>query len=453
MVVLFTTGIFLAAVDIILYYSALFASIFLRSGVLASYPYLPEHIIHFSVLLIFLLVVFFSFRLYEVPGLASLRDFTKHSLSAFFLVLLVSVLYFYFLSSLVIAPKIILIYFFSIYGITWYVWRFAYRFFISRPNFCEKIGIAGNDAFLDTFADNLKKALIPASVVCRFSDPSLSVETHGPFFSTVDEFYHCLKQEGAGKVVLSADAFSIGSLMRALNPAANFSISCFDVTSAFERFFGNIPLDRIDDGWVLRNISSRNQRWYEIGKRLIDIAIGVLGIGLTGFLFPAVCLAIKIEDRGPVFYLQRRAGKGGKAFTLYKFRTMDWRPRSNAPLWTEKGDLRTTQIGRLLRRFHFDEIPQAINILKGDMSFVGPRAERAELAELFLKEIPFYSLRHLVRPGVTGWAQLHFPASASVKEAKEKLQYDLFYVKNRSFFLDLEIIFKTITVVLFKHRG
>jgi len=182
-------------------------------------------------------------------------------------------------------------------------------------------------------------------------------------------------------------------------------------------------------------------------KRGLDVLFSFAGLLITAILFPFIALAIKIDSPGSVFYTQERIGKDRKNLTLYKFRTMKVSGDQDKKLWREKDPGQITRVGRILRRIHLDEFPQFWSILKGDLSFVGPRPEWVELAKIFEKEIPFYSQRYLVRPGFTGWAQLNFPPSTSVEEAKEKFQYDLYYIKNRSFFLDLGIILKTIRII------
>jgi lipopolysaccharide/colanic/teichoic acid biosynthesis glycosyltransferase len=159
---------------------------------------------------------------------------------------------------------------------------------------------------------------------------------------------------------------------------------------------------------------------------------------------------IKIDSRGPVFYKQERVGERGKIFKLIKFRSMVENAEANGPVWAEQDDKRITRVGRWMRKWRLDEVPQMFNVLKGDMSFVGPRPERHFFVEKLRKEIPFYDQRFSVRPGVTGWAQIKYPYGASNKDALEKLKYDLYYIKNLSLLYDLLIIFETIKVVLFR---
>jgi lipopolysaccharide/colanic/teichoic acid biosynthesis glycosyltransferase len=159
---------------------------------------------------------------------------------------------------------------------------------------------------------------------------------------------------------------------------------------------------------------------------------------------------IKIESRGPIFYKQERVGERGRMFKLFKFRSMVEDAEANGPVWAEQDDKRMTRVGRWMRKWRLDEVPQMLNVLKGDMSFVGPRPERSFFVEQLRQEIPFYDQRFSVKPGVTGWAQIKYPYGASKEDALEKLKYDLYYIKNLSLIYDLIVIFETIKVVLFR---
>jgi sugar transferase (PEP-CTERM system associated) len=184
-------------------------------------------------------------------------------------------------------------------------------------------------------------------------------------------------------------------------------------------------------------------------KRVSGFSLSLIGLILLSPLILIISILIKIESRGPVFYKQERVGERGKIFRLLKFRSMVEEAEANGPVWAEQDDKRVTRVGRWMRKWRIDEIPQMFNVLKGDMSFVGPRPERPFFVEKLRKEIPFYDQRFSVKPGVTGWAQIKYPYGASNKDALEKLKYDLYYIKNISSLYDLLIVFETIKVVLF----
>jgi len=185
-------------------------------------------------------------------------------------------------------------------------------------------------------------------------------------------------------------------------------------------------------------------------RRLLSLVVGLFGLVLATPFIPLIGLAIRLDSAGPVFYSQERVGRGGeKVFHCYKFRTMRQDAEADVgPTWADDNDPRITRVGRFLRSSRLDEIPQLLCVLKGDMAFVGPRPERPEFVKWLTQEIPYYGMRHLVRPGITGWAQIRYHYGNTVEDAKEKLQYDLFYIKNASIGLDVLILFQTIKIVL-----
>lgn len=215
----------------------------------------------------------------------------------------------------------------------------------------------------------------------------------------------------------------------------------------YESVFEKVLLEELDERWIVECLTRGRSR-YDTAKRVLDVSAAlVLGVILA---IPALLIAllVRITSRGPAIYAQLRQGREGIPATVYKFRTMRIAAQSDAwPLWTEANDRRITPLGKFLRFTHLDETPQLWNIFCGSLSFVGPRAERVELAQQFTV-FPGYDLRHLVKPGLTGWAQINYRASASLDEAKEKLRYDLYYVKNRSLFLDVAIMVKTIAYIV-----
>jgi lipopolysaccharide/colanic/teichoic acid biosynthesis glycosyltransferase len=204
-----------------------------------------------------------------------------------------------------------------------------------------------------------------------------------------------------------------------------------------------ICVEQVSEEWFKDNISENKNKFYLVFKLAIDMFFGCAGFIFFILLFPITAVLIKIDSNGNILYKQERIGKNGKKFILYKFRTMTENGREYKDFWREKNKENITYIGSILRKTHLDEIPQAINLLKRDLSFIGPRPEWIRLADIFEKEIPYYKYRYIVMPGIIGWAQINFPASKSVTEAKEKFEYDLYYIKNQSFLLDLEIILKS----------
>jgi exopolysaccharide biosynthesis polyprenyl glycosylphosphotransferase len=222
-----------------------------------------------------------------------------------------------------------------------------------------------------------------------------------------------------------------------------------DIVTFFEFYFKKIPVDFIDIDWFLglSKLSLVESSWTPRVKRLFDIFLSLLILVLTSPILLFTMLIIKLQDGGPIFYSQIRGGLLGKNFNIYKLRSMRINAESEGAQWAKKNDDRVTFIGNLIRKTRIDEIPQLVNILKGEMSFVGPRPERPEFEIMLTEQIPFYQMRSLVKPGLTGWAQIMYPYGSSIEDSKKKLEFDLYYIKNFSLLLELQIVVKTVTAV------
>lgn len=222
-----------------------------------------------------------------------------------------------------------------------------------------------------------------------------------------------------------------------------------DLQTFYEREQGRLRIDWLGAGWLVFGEGFRSNRPDRIAKAAFDLALGLVLLALTFPIMLFTALAIVIEDRGPIFYRQTRVGMSGKPFDILKFRSMRVDAEKGAQaVWAQVGDQRVTRVGKIIRRLRIDELPQIFNVLRGEMSVVGPRPERPTFVDELLKLIPYYSIRHSVKPGITGWAQVRYPYAASVKDAADKLEYDLYYVKNRSLFLDMVIGIETVGVVV-----
>jgi sugar transferase (PEP-CTERM system associated) len=217
----------------------------------------------------------------------------------------------------------------------------------------------------------------------------------------------------------------------------------------FERLTGKISTDRLRPGQLVFAETSRWMRLYRRLRRLFDIVSSLIGMALSSPLMILTAIAIRIESPGPVIYTQERVGLHGRQFRMFKFRSMRFDAEAHGPVWAGENDPRVTRVGRIIRKLRIDETPQFFNILRGEMSLIGPRPERLEFVEQLEERIPYYSERHLVKPGLTGWAQVCYPYGASFEDAREKHQYDLYYIKNQSPLLDAIILLETARVVLF----
>lgn len=224
----------------------------------------------------------------------------------------------------------------------------------------------------------------------------------------------------------------------------------------YESLTNRVPISLLESDWIIRSFIDRKPTsgLYRIFKRLMDLFFGLIGLVAMAVLFPILALLIRLDSKGPIIFKQVRLGRGGVPYTILKFRTMkDNMDMEKEALVTSTNDPRVTRFGRYMRKTHLDELPQIINVLRGEMSFVGPRSEREELVCIFQREVPFYRARMLVKPGITGWAQIHQDYAETVAETAIKLEYDLYYIENASILMDISIIMRTITNVLgFKGR-
>jgi len=218
----------------------------------------------------------------------------------------------------------------------------------------------------------------------------------------------------------------------------------------YERVLRRVSLDELDESWFLFDRPLRARRLYAAVKRATDLLAGVLGGLLVCLLVPLVALLTRLDDGGPVFFRQERVGRGGRPFMIWKFRTMRMDAEAGGPVWAARDDDRVTRLGRVLRSTRLDELPQFFNVLAGDMALVGPRPERPRFVRLLERTIPFYDRRHLMRPGITGWATVRFGYGDSVTDKWQSHEYDLYYLKHRSPLLDAEISVRTMLVMLLR---
>lgn len=257
------------------------------------------------------------------------------------------------------------------------------------------------------------------------------------------------RQCGASEIVIAMDDRR-GLPVRPLLGAKLRGIAVTDFLSFYERETGRVDLDALQPSWLIYSDGFRMSWTARAVKRIFDVVVSAAMLVLTLPLLALTALLIKLEDRGPVFYAQERVGLFGRRFTLHKFRSMQVdAEHGGGPQWAAKQDARITRVGGFIRRVRIDELPQLINVLKGDMSFIGPRPERPYFVEHLTRHIPFYNERLGVKPGITGWAQIRYPYGASLQDARQKLSYDLFYLKNHTLLLDFLILVQTVRVILF----
>ena len=304
--------------------------------------------------------------------------------------------------------------------------------------------------------------IISNSLVRAFKDGFLSehrligyVDDTAAAGATIDETL-CLGNTGnlsdictryeIDDIVVGAEAATDARVMERVLPCLRQGCRVTNEAMFYEKATGQVLVDEITPHWFLfADLQVHCQRRQAL-KRAFDVVLSIVGILITMIALPIIALAIKLCDGGPVFYSQLRVGQNGRHFRLFKFRTMKVGAETNRPLWAAKDDPRVTRVGRWLRKTRIDELPQLYNVLIGQMSLVGPRPERPDFVVQLSKHIPYYNERHLVKPGITGWAQIGFRYGSSIEDAKRKLQFDLYYIKNMSMELEFVILLRTLGV-------
>jgi len=268
--------------------------------------------------------------------------------------------------------------------------------------------------------------------------------------AVIDSLPDHLHRLGAGEVVLALEERRNSLPLADLLRIKTTGVEVHDFSTFLERETGRVDLDSLNPSWLIFSDGfSAGRRLSGMAKRAFDIAVSLIILALTWPVIAATALAVKLESKGPAFYRQRRVGLYGETFEVIKLRSM----RTDAEVggkavWAQKDDPRVTRVGRFIRKVRIDELPQAWSVLKGEMSFVGPRPERPQFVADLEARLPYYAERHVVKPGITGWAQINYPYGASIEDAREKLEFDLYYAKNYSPFLDLLILLQTARVVL-----
>ena len=440
---------FLFIVDIIILYLSLYLTLAIRYGVNFDKE-IDAHLVPFSILFIFWVLVFFISNLYDFSYLKNETIFYSRFFQTIIVSGTLSIIFFYLVPFLTITPKRNLLIFIAIFSILDFVVRSFYNRLISLQTFKNNTIIVGLDQQsieLAKFIKNNPQLGFYLQCIVNIGDKKITSKYD---FMIIEEkeMEKIISKKKVNTIILNPEAYNTNSLIELLYNSLDKKINFYNLSDFYEKNVGIIPLGAINQAWFLNNLSEGDKKPFELLKKTADIILSIIGSLVMAIFLPLIALAIKLDSAGPIFYAQKRIGQYGKTFKMYKFRTMRKDAESiSGAIWASKNDSRITKIGKLLRKTRFDEIPQLYNILRGDMSFVGPRAERPEFHDELKKAIPFYQERYLIKPGLTGWAQInHY--GASVDETAKKLQYDLFYIKNRSIALDISIVLKTLNIVL-----
>lgn len=335
------------------------------------------------------------------------------------------------------------------------LWRLLYALVLVQPSFRHPVVILGARAqgreILAAMRAYGATEYLPVGFVDDDPEPGAADVDGLPVLGRVRDLMDVLERTGASEVVVALPPAqqASGDLFQILLACHERGIAVTPMHRLFEALTGQVPVEHAGRNLaVVLPLDRTPPVVFDALKRVGDVVVAAVAVAVMGGLLPGVALALWLQDRGPVFYRQRRVGAGGREFVLLKFRTMVPDAEANGPQWAEVSDARVTPVGRVLRRLHLDELPQAVNILKGEMSVVGPRPERPEFVAALQRAIPFYRTRLAVRPGVTGWAQVNYEYGDSVEDALVKLRYDLYYIKHRSVLLELSIYVRTLGHVL-----
>ncbi|MBC2714555.1 MAG: TIGR03013 family PEP-CTERM/XrtA system glycosyltransferase [Desulfobacteraceae bacterium] len=395
---------------------------------------------------------FYYFDLYDLKIIPSFPDHMLQVLQTLgFACIVLAFIYFLF-PFLIISTRVFWCILFAA-GLAVFFWRFLYFKILERRMFIQTIALIGTGKFAGEIVSAIEKKKDSGFKIVTFvGDKTSPIVPEGlPVFSEIKELRELCEHRAIGKIVVALDE-KRGVPLHELIQYKFLGIEILGAARFYEELTGTVPVERVNPSWLVFSEGFYVGRMKRMLKRTIDIvaALTVLLIFLP--VFAASALIIKLGSPGGIFYRQERVGENGKSFNIIKFRSMKKDAEKNGPIWASTDDDRATKFGRFIRKTRIDELPQLINVLKGNMSFVGPRPERPVFVKELEKKIPFYSNRHVVKPGITGWAQIYYPYGASVEDALRKLEYDLYYIKNLSIAMDLLTIFHTIKVVLF-HKG
>lgn len=394
-----------------------------------------------SIITIFIILDVYS--LHKMPN-RFLQQTIFVGLGLFFSAILVTFIFFFFRNTI---PRAVFIIFYLCSWMLISTFRYVFNKLIQSLIFWE-ILIAGETNTSKEIASliNSRKYLHSHIVGYMSNDKDADSSQTLKFLGNTDNLPLIITRENIDQLIVAYKKIDEG-IMKLLMDCMQKKVQVTDFKEVIEDIAGKVPIEHLDDNWFILQLSTINKRYFWYAKRLTDIVLSFIGLCIVIPFLPLIALLIKLDSRGPVFYSQMRIGKGGKPFRVWKLRTMFAEADKNNIFWTIEKDSRITRLGKALRKIRLDELPQFLNILKGDMSFIGPRPEAVSLSELYAK-IPYYSERHMVTPGITGWAQINYRYGNSVEDAREKLKYDFYYIKNRSLMLDVVIFLRTIRIVL-----
>ncbi len=411
------------------------------------------HAIPFSILGVLWIATYYINGLYDLELTRDNLRLFRTFLESMLINLGIAFTFFYLIPIFGIAPRTNLILFFALTLFIGYAWRLLFNQTLAPSLFQHRLLFIGtpdeaarlNDLLMTSALGFTLVAVVETAQGTHFDSGSIA------WVADINRLADLITEKHIQVVVLGHRPDDVPGLREALYRTLFTPVALMDRAALEETVTGRVPLEYVSQTWFLEHLREGEKAWYESVKRIADVALAIPFGVLTVGLYPFITALIKLSSPGPVLYSQIRVGKLGKPFRIWKFRTMRTDAEKNGPQFTAdaKTDPRLFTAGRILRQLRIDELPQIWNVLRGDLSLIGPRPERPEFVEQLTAQMPFYTLRNLTRPGLTGWAQTHFlMPTASLDDNLKKLQYDLFYIKHRSILLDLAILLKTVGIVL-----
>ena len=438
--------------DIIIFYIALYMALVIRYGSNLTSGIVSTHMTSFGIIFALWLIIFGASGFYDLRSMKNEKVFLYRLMRVMITNTIAAITLFY-LFPFEIEPRrnLFIIAGFAVIGI--FIWRYFFNLLIIRTAVTRVIFMGFNAEMVALAGFLLNHPQLGHKPVCFISNheqPLIlpSDIRHIPLNNP--QLSRAIKDTKPDMIIISPEMKGNKMTVNILLSLIPLGIGVAEFPAFHEAMTGKIPLSLIEEIWFLENLIGIKKRSYEFLKRLFDMLSSLLVGFVTLIFLPFIALAIKFDSSGPIFFRQTRVGRHGKLFTLIKFRSMiaNADSLSGLKIHGQQEDPRQTRIGSIMRKTYLDELPQIINILRGEMSFIGPRPERPEYVEELKTKIPFYETRFLVPPGITGWAQMNMENNASVEDAPEKLQYDLYYIKNRTLILDLLISLRTLSTIV-----
>ena len=448
-----TTLLLLAEAAVV--FGAIVGAVYLRVGVEGAYFELGERqgFLKSALATTFCLAAFYLFDLYDFIVMHDRRELVLRLVQALGLAWIALALAFYGFPQLMLGRGISLIALPLALALM-VGWRVSIHWLLGHPDFGEKILIVGSGQLAVEVAREMLDRPDAGYRIAGFvgSDPELLGKSliNPRVIGLTSELEDVVVRENIDRIVVAMGErrgqLPTSELLQ-LSLAGKVNIE--EGASFYERVTGRVSLNMIRPSWLIFSSRGRQARISGIARQIVHRVVALIGGLLSLPIALITAVLIRLDSTGPVLYKQERVGKNGSTFTVLKFRSMRTDAEKAGPVWASEQDDRTTRVGKIIRKLRIDEIPQFWNIIRGEMDFVGPRPERPHFVSQLAEEIPYYEQRHLIAPGLTGWAQIKYPYGASIEDARQKLQYDLYYIKNQSLMLDAIILFETIKIILF----